>query len=153
MMADSAALVETLFETIPVALALLDRDLRLTRVNASFAALCNREVAALTGQPFASAAPGLAALLLLALRQAAASGQTGDDVEVLGAAAAIEPADGVWAATIYPLTRDGAVAGLALILLDVSEQRWAEQQLRRSEARFRSLVQNATDIIVVLDAA
>jgi PAS domain S-box-containing protein len=152
MIGDSAALVETLFETIPVALALLDRDLRLTRVNASFAALCDREVAALTGQPFAGAAPGLAVLLLPALRRTAASGQTGDDVEVLGAVAAIEPADGVWAATIYPLTRDDAVAGLALILLDVSEQRWAEQQLRRSEARFRSLVQNATDIVVVLDA-
>ena len=42
---------------------------------------------------------------------------------------------------------------LRLYMTDVTEGRRAEDALRASEARFRSLVQNASDIIVVLDGS
>lgn len=38
------------------------------------------------------------------------------------------------------------------ILMDVSQQRQAEQALRHSEDRFQALVQNSYDVIIVLDA-
>jgi PAS domain S-box-containing protein len=41
--------------------------------------------------------------------------------------------------------------GLSISLQDVTERRQAEEDQRRTEERFRSLVQNASDIILILD--
>lgn len=39
------------------------------------------------------------------------------------------------------------------VALDISDRKLAEEALRQSEQRFRSLIENATDITVILDAA
>jgi PAS domain S-box-containing protein len=153
MEADSAGLIETLFATIPVALMLLAPDCTLLRANAAFAALLGSAVTELAGRPLAEIAPRLSELLDTPLQRACTTGESGEDVVINGAEARIEPEGGVWQATIYPLLQAGRVAGLAVVLLDVSGQRRMELELRRSEERFRALVQNATDIVVVLNAA
>ena len=153
MAADSVDLIETLFATIPVALMLLAPDCTLLRANAACATLLGGNAAALSGRPLAAVTPALSRLLDAALQRARTTAASGDDVVLLGADAGIEPASGVWQATIYPLVRDGDVTALAVVLLDVSGQRRMELELRRSEERFRALVQNATDVVVVLDAA
>ncbi len=59
--------------------------------------------------------------------------------------------------TTFPVeVRVGAVDydGERMILAsvrDISERQWAEEALRESEERFRSLVQNSTDLITVVD--
>src|SRR5690606_15670034 len=45
---------------------------------------------------------------------------------------------------------DGEIAGAIGIALDVTEQERMEEQLRRNEERFRTLVENGTDLIGVL---
>ncbi|MGI8475579.1 MAG: PAS domain S-box protein, partial [Thermomicrobiales bacterium] len=47
---------------------------------------------------------------------------------------------------VYP-----AAEGLSLYLYDVTERKIADEERRRIEERFRSLVQNASDIILILD--
>jgi PAS domain S-box-containing protein len=47
----------------------------------------------------------------------------------------------------------GQVVGWQGVMFDMTARRQAEAELRASEARFRALVQNSSDITVVLDAA
>lgn len=47
---------------------------------------------------------------------------------------------------------DGRITGLVGIARDITDLRQAEDALRHSEARFSSLIQNASDIITILDA-
>jgi PAS domain S-box-containing protein len=62
--------------------------------------------------------------------------------------------DGEWHdvdATVTNLLEDPTVASLVVSMHDVTARRVAEQQVARSEAMLRSLVENLTDVIVVLD--
>lgn len=53
---------------------------------------------------------------------------------------------------LYPICdQDGKVVKVALLALDVTDLKVAEQSLRESEERWRSLVENAPDIILTVD--
>jgi diguanylate cyclase (GGDEF)-like protein/PAS domain S-box-containing protein len=60
-----------------------------------------------------------------------------------------------WAnVVISPLwDESGQLRGYSKVMRDITERREAEESVRRSEERFRSLVQNASDIITILDEA
>lgn len=63
-------------------------------------------------------------------------------------------ADGSWhdvEASVTNLLDDPSVASLVISLHDVTDRVVAERQLAKSEAQLRSLVENLTDVIVVLD--
>ena len=46
----------------------------------------------------------------------------------------------------------GNVGGMISVLRDVTKDKRAEEMLKESEERFRSLVQNSSDIITVISA-
>ncbi|HEV7887297.1 MAG TPA: PAS domain S-box protein, partial [Acidimicrobiales bacterium] len=57
-----------------------------------------------------------------------------------------------WFETIATnLTRDAEVGGIVLTSRDVTDRKAADLRLTESEARFRSLVQNSSDVVAVLD--
>jgi PAS domain S-box-containing protein len=60
----------------------------------------------------------------------------------------------VWVQLCVALVRDDAGRPVQFIaqVRDITVQREARVAMRRSEARFRSLIENATDVITVLDA-
>jgi len=61
----------------------------------------------------------------------------------------------IWIRLNSALVRDAQGAPLHFIgqLEDITERKRAEEKVRKSEARFRSLISNATDIITILDAS
>ncbi len=65
-------------------------------------------------------------------------------------------ADGAWREiemVANNMLDDPAVSGVVYNARDVTEQRLAERAMKQSEERFRSLVQNAADLITVIDPA
>ena len=63
-------------------------------------------------------------------------------------------ADGTWhdvEASVTNLLDDRSVNSLVISMHDVTDKVAAEQRVTKSEAQFRSLVENLTDVIVVLD--
>ncbi|MGY6501401.1 MAG: EAL domain-containing protein [Acidimicrobiales bacterium] len=51
------------------------------------------------------------------------------------------------------LSADPEVGGVVITARDVTDRKAAEQRLARSEARFRALVQNSSDVVAVIDEA
>jgi diguanylate cyclase (GGDEF)-like protein/PAS domain S-box-containing protein len=73
---------------------------------------------------------------------------TGETVEMRA-----QHTDGTWhwfEATATDLRRDPEVGGVVLTSRDVTDRKHAEFELSNSEARFRSLVQNSSDVVCVV---
>jgi diguanylate cyclase (GGDEF)-like protein/PAS domain S-box-containing protein len=60
----------------------------------------------------------------------------------------------VWVDLTVSLTREpsGQPDCFIAVVVDITDRKRAEEELRRSEERFRSLVQNASDVVTVIDA-
>jgi PAS domain S-box-containing protein len=54
--------------------------------------------------------------------------------------------------TITPLSEEGRIIALSCAAQDITEQKNGEERLRKSELKFRSLIENGTDIIVMANA-
>ena len=52
---------------------------------------------------------------------------------------------------VGPILRDGWVVAATSIITDITKRKKAEQSLQHSEERFRSLIENSTDVIAILD--
>ena len=60
----------------------------------------------------------------------------------------------IWASVLITALRDeeGNLRGFSKVVRDITERKEVEQKLRESEQRFRTLVQNSSDVITVIDA-
>lgn len=54
--------------------------------------------------------------------------------------------------TVTPVREDGKTIALSCSVQDITERRNAEEGLRKSELKFRSLIENSTDIITMANA-
>jgi len=147
---DSALLASLLHEA-PVAFAFIAPDGHVARVNQTMASLCARDDPAGT-----TAAelwpPDLAEAAAAALGRVAAGDrpvpQTEHTIRRPAGKDDAGPAARHWSFSWFP-SRDGEVSGVAAIALDVTEQHQAADALRRSEERYRSLVQAGAQIVWV----
>jgi len=59
-----------------------------------------------------------------------------------------------WASVLVTALKDeeGNLRGFSKVMRDITERKEVEQKLRESEQRFRTLVQNSSDVITVIDA-
>jgi PAS domain S-box-containing protein len=121
----SLSLLDTVFSTAPVGLALVDGDLRFVRVNETFAAFNDRPVDGLVGRAVAEL-PGEDSLaqgtVISSCRHVLATGEAVLDLELTHRAAA----GGLrhWNSSFTPVTDpDGSVSGVIVVVVDVTERR------------------------------
>ena len=133
----SLSLLDTVFSTAPVGLALVDRDLRFVRVNETFAAFNARPVRELVGLAVAELlrADGLGEETVVpSCRQVLASGGPVLDRELTTPGPAGRPRH--WNASFTPVTHaDGSVTGVIVSVVDVTERHALLESEREARVR------------------
>jgi len=162
-----SALLATLLREAPIGFAFFGTDLCFRRVNRSLARLYGRNGADHIGLPPSRVWPeALAASAESAIQRVLADDQPffepDQPVSMLknSRGASEENGDGEhpgsrpqarhWSFSWFPShDPEGAISGVALIAVDVTERRNAEEAVRRSEERYRSLVQAGAQVVWV----
>jgi PAS domain S-box-containing protein len=120
-----AALMEALQSSAPVGLACLDRDFRFVRVNDALAEMNRLPVDDHIGRPVAEVIPGFWPQLELPCRRVLETGEPVVNHKVDGDGSAGRMGQGL--NSIYPIRSNGAIVGLGVLVVDVSERFAAEE--------------------------
>lgn len=149
---EALALLDSLFESVPMGLAFLDTDLRFTHVNRALADINGLPPESHTGKRPAELLPdleGIEALEDLG-RNILQDGNPVLNREVQGHTPA-STENKVWKAHYFPVHQQKKIVGLGTITEDVTALKQAEQALRESEHRFRTALQNMPTVIAHVD--
>jgi len=137
---------ELTFDAIPDSIALIDRDMRLTRVNKAFAQQFGKRPEDILGEPcyqFICRKEGPS--------EKCPHLRTIKDGKTYSADLYIEHLSGDYLITTAPLCdRQGKICGSVHITRNITDSKKAEDALRQSEARFRSLVEHSLVGIFIL---
>ena len=166
-----SALLATLLREAPIGFAFFGTDLCFRRINRSLARLYGRNGADHIGLPPARVWPeSLAVSAESAIRRVLADDQPffepDQPISMLkggrgasedngggehpGHPAGSRPQARHWSFSWFPShDPEGAISGVALIAVDVTERRNSEEAVRRSEERYRSLVQAGAQVVWV----
>jgi PAS domain S-box-containing protein len=130
----SLAQLDTLLKASPVGVCLMDRDLRYQHVNDTLAELNGQPVAAHLGRTLREVVPAwVVAMLEPHFRHVLEAGEPVSNHEFTS-----HPRDGggpsrQWLGNYYPVRgADGAVVGLGCVVVDITQQKDVEAELRRS---------------------
>ncbi len=123
---ETRAQLDALFRSTPVALALLDRELRYVRVNDAASALLGRPLEALVGRSVLEVGPELSGHLESVSRRLMASHLTSFTTEISGTPPGrSEP--GHWLVTLYAVrTAAGKCIGIGAAVVDITARKDAE---------------------------
>jgi PAS domain S-box-containing protein len=139
-LAEAFGLLDVIFERAPVGLAFFDRDLRYVRVNERMAEINGMPVAAHIGRTVADVIPDLAGEVPHDLRSVLATGEPIVEVELAGETPAQPGVRREWSVSYWPVRRAEEVAGIGAVVIEVTERRAAERELRTQTARYETLL-------------
>ncbi|HEY2601958.1 MAG TPA: PAS domain S-box protein [Thermoleophilaceae bacterium] len=148
---DSGLLLDAVHYAAPVGFAVLDEELRYVRVNEALAEMNGIPVEDHIGRSIGQIVPEISDDIERALRGVLASGTPTTPVEVSGKTLATGEEVRHWLVSYYPVTVSGA-RGLGCVVIDITEPRNANERLRRSEERYRMLVDTTEDMIWTVGA-
>jgi PAS domain S-box-containing protein len=146
-------LPDAVLRDAPAGMAFIGTDLRFVWVNPAFAGMYGRPIEDFAGQPVAAVLPAVdAARAEAALQQVFAQGQPATEMFEAGVAGEAGAATAPVQRTFHWFAvagTDGAPCGAGLIVIVGSTGQATEEALRRSEERYRALVQGGAQIVWV----
>jgi PAS domain S-box-containing protein len=150
---ERASELDTVMSGAPVGLALLDRELRYRRVNEHLAAMNGRSPEAHVGRTVREVLPELADVFARLFQRVLETGAPVLDYEYMGRRPGTGCEERWWRGSYYPV-RDagGQIVGFGVVVADISEQRRASDELRRTQQRIELVLQSAGEGIYGLDA-
>ncbi len=149
--AASQALQDVL-ENAPVGLGFLDRSLRLRQANPALAKMAERTLGVEVGEDLGALLPEARTQIEPALQAVLAEGKARSNVEVEVRPPGKPDQVRFLEMRFFPLRDKGgtsahSVTGVGLVAMDTTLRRRAEEQLRRSEERFRTVLDASASII------
>jgi PAS domain S-box-containing protein len=120
--------LKALYQSAPVGLALLDRDLKFVRVNEALAAINGLSADEHIGRHVFDVVPVLRDVAEPLFRHVLETGKPAKDVEIEGETSQAPGVKRCWIEQFYPLKDDvGAVVGIGIVCQEVTEHRRAER--------------------------
>ncbi len=136
--------LDLLYRSLPIALAVFNREMRFLRVNDEVSKFNGLPVAAHIGLSLREIAPDFAVAIEGCLRKVFETGEAVSNVELRGGTRHEPDAVRKWLCSFYPARgEDGTVAATTLMAIDVTDRKHTEEALNLSEARNRDLVEHA----------
>jgi signal transduction histidine kinase/PAS domain-containing protein len=149
--AEAVAQLESLLHSAPVGLAFWDRDLRFVRLNRALAAVNGLPVEVHLGRTPAEVLPGLEGMdrLMARLRGVIETGEPFAGAEVSGETPAAPGERRHWREDLFPVRRGEAVVGVGGVVVETTEARRAEDDLRFLASASQALVKVFADEAVL----
>jgi PAS domain S-box-containing protein len=129
--------IEDLFSQVPAGLCVVDRDLRFMRINGRLSEINGIAVTGHLGRTVREVLPDLADDLEPLFLSVLDTGEPVLQREIHGTTPARPGAVREWLASYYPLMVGGRVDAVSGIVIEMTEQKQAQESLRRSEERLR----------------
>ncbi|NUP09685.1 MAG: PAS domain-containing protein [Polyangiaceae bacterium] len=126
------AFLETLFTTVPVGIAFLDRDLRYARINETLANINGVPVNATEGRKVAEVVPELADAIVADARDVLGTGIAKINVSLSGATRGTRGETRYWLASYYPVrSPTDEIFAVGCVVIDVTDRERDAAQLRQ----------------------
>jgi len=137
--------IETIYQSAPIGLNVLDRELRFVRINQRLAEMNGFSVEDHIGRTVRELLPNLADAAEQVLRPILETGEPLMNVEIVGETPAQPGIQRVWLEHFLPLKEGDRVIGINTVCEEISDRKQAEAALRASEERYRTLFESMED--------
>jgi PAS domain S-box-containing protein len=146
--------LEQIYQTAPVGLCLVDRDLRYIFINERLAVINGRPLADHHGRTIREVVPEIAQAVGPMYQRVFETGEPVLAVEVSGTTPADPQTQRSWMVCYYPVkSAEGEVRAVNTVVLDITDRKRMEEALRESEATARAYLESASQAVLGVDGS
>ncbi|MEB3309132.1 MAG: PAS domain-containing protein [Snowella sp.] len=143
--------IETIYQSAPIGLSVLDRNLRFVRINHRLAEINGFTVEEHIGRNLRELLPNLADTAEQLLRSVLETGQPLLNVEIVGETPSQPGVQRVWLENFLPLKDEDRVIGISVVCEEITERKQTEAEIKEFNRRWRSVLDSIQMIVVELN--